>query len=137
MNITPEQFLTKLAASPADARAFDACAPRGMSRRQHVEFTLAQVKNSCTNVAESKTLADARAANARLKAEVANARARLATAQIQASNSMKPKPPAAPAPTHTAASFSAPKITMARAEFDKLSATDAYSFLAQKGKILA
>ena len=137
MTISPEQFLTKLAASPADARAFDACAPRGMSRRQHVEFTLAQVKNSCTNVAESKKLADARAANARLKSEVANARARLATAQIKATYPMKPPLPAAPSATHTAAQFSAPKITMARAEFDKLSPSDSRRFFAEGGKLIS
>jgi hypothetical protein len=77
MNITPEQFLAKLAASPADARDFDQCAPRGMNRRAHVEFTLARVKNSCANVNESKRLADARAANSSLKSDLEKAMARI------------------------------------------------------------
>ena len=136
MTPTVEQFLTKLAASPADAKAFDACSP-GLNRREHCQLVLSKVENSCSTIAESKKLADARAANARLKSEVANARARLAAAQIKASNSMKPQPPAAPSATHTAASFSAPKLTMLRKEFDKLSPPDVRSFLAQNGKILA
>lgn len=77
MTVTPEQFLAKLAASPADAREFDSCAPRGMSRREHVEFTLAQVKNSCANVADSKRLAIARAANSSLKSDLEKAMARI------------------------------------------------------------
>jgi hypothetical protein len=77
MNITPEQFLAKLAASPADARDFDQCAPRGMNRREHVELTLARVKNSCANVNESKRLADARAANSSLKSDLEKAMARI------------------------------------------------------------
>jgi hypothetical protein len=177
MTPTVDQFLTRLAASPADTKAFDACSP-GLNRREHCQLVLSKVENSCSTIAASKTLADARAANARLKAEVAiaknrlkfltpektvrhnlhaapgkklpvgpakpsayikpvaNARARLATAQIQASNSMKPQPPAAPSATHTAASFSAPKITMARAEFDKLNPSDSRRFFAEGGKLI-
>ena len=77
MPVTPDQFLKKLAGSPKDAADFDSCAPAGMSRRAHVELTLAQVKNSCANVAESKRLANARATNAQLKTEVAIAKNRL------------------------------------------------------------
>jgi hypothetical protein len=81
MNITPDQFLTKLAASPADAREFDACAPRGMSRRAHAELILARVNSSCANVAESKRLADQRAINAKLKSDLALAKSRIALAK--------------------------------------------------------
>ena len=136
MNITTEQFLTKLAASPEAGREFDSYAPAGVSRRAHVNLVLSKVENSCSTIAASKKLADARAANARLKAEVTAARARLATAQIKASNSMKPPLPAAPSATHTAASWSAPKITMARAEFDKLNSADSRRFFAEGGKLI-
>jgi hypothetical protein len=77
MTPTVDQFLTKLQANPAEAREFDSYAPAGVSRRAHAELILARVKNSCSTIAASKKLADARAANARLKAEVAIAKNRL------------------------------------------------------------
>jgi hypothetical protein len=136
MTPTVDQFLTKLQANPATAKAFDACSP-GLNRREHCQLVLSKVENSCSTIAASKRLADARITHAKLKQDLSAARARLAAAQIKASNSMKPQPPAAPSATTTAAEFSAAKLTILRSEFDKLSPTDARSFLAQNGKILA
>jgi hypothetical protein len=77
MNITTEQFMAKLAASPADAREFDSYAPAGVSRRAHAELILARVNSSCANIASSKRLADQRVINATLKSDLAKATARL------------------------------------------------------------
>jgi hypothetical protein len=112
-----------------------------MSRRAHAELILAQVKNSCTNVASSKKLADARAANARLKAEVAIAKNRVA--QIKASNSMKAKPtiatPQATTPVvklTSAAEFRREELNMSRAQFLTLTAADKMRFSKAGGKLV-
>ena len=143
MNITPEQFLTKLAASPADGREFDSYAPPGMNRRAHIEHILTRVNNSCASVAESKRLADARIAHAKLKQDLSAARARLAAAQIKASNFMKPQPPiAAPQATTpvvkltSAAEFRREELNMSRAQFLTLTAADKMRFSKAGGKLV-
>jgi hypothetical protein len=70
------QFLTKLASNPSEATAFDNCRP-DLSRRQHCQLVLSQAENSCANVAESKRLQAARAANSSLKSSLEKATARI------------------------------------------------------------
>jgi hypothetical protein len=124
---TPDQFLAKLEASPADAAAFDKLAG-GKTRRQAVEDTLAAVTATIT-------------ATAALKAQVAASKAKLAAleaAKLSQSNLMK-TPPSLPVKATlqaTAASFATPVLTMTRAEFNKLTEADKIRFSKAKGKLV-
>ncbi len=126
---TPDQFLAKLAASPADAAAFDKFAG-AKTRREAVENTLAAVTATIT-------------ANAALKAQVAASKAKLAAiyaAKLSQSNLMKTTSPPTKAPTitasHTAASFATPAFSMTRAEFQKLTPADKLRFSKAGGKLI-
>lgn len=142
MNPTVETFMAKLAQNPSEAIAFDNCRP-DLTRRQHCQLVLSQVENSCTNVAESKRLADARITHAKLKQDLSAARARLAAAQIKASNSMKAKPtiatPQATTPVvklTSAAEFRREELNMSRAQFLTLTAADKMRFSKAGGKLV-
>jgi hypothetical protein len=124
---TPDQFLAKLEASPADAAAFDKLAG-GKTRRQAVEATLAAVSATIT-------------AAASLKAQVAASKAKIAAleaARKSQPSSMKtpPSPVKAPIATATAASFATAPLRMLRAEFQKLSDTDKIRFSKSKGRLV-
>jgi hypothetical protein len=132
---TPDQFLAKLAASPADAAAFDAATRRespGKTRREAVE--------ACHKLATATLTA-----NAALKAQVAASKAKVAALEAArksqpTSSFMKTTPLPTKAPTitasHTAASFATPAVTMTRSEFEKLTAQDKNRFFKTGGKLV-
>jgi hypothetical protein len=127
---TPQEFLAKLEASPADAAAFDKLAG-GKTRREAVEDTLAAVSATIT-------------AAAALKAQVAASKAKIAALETarksQPASFMKTPPSlpvkATPQVTATAASFATQPLIMARAEFDKLTPADKSRFFKTGGKLV-
>ncbi len=125
---SPQEFLAKLAASPADAAVFDKLAG-GKTRREAVEATLAAVTATIT-------------ATAALKAQVAASKAKLAALEAarksQPASFMKTTPPPVKAlqATTSAAAFAKPQMTMLRSEWQNLSAKDKSRFFAEGGKLV-
>jgi hypothetical protein len=103
---TPEQFLAKLAASPADAAAFDKFAG-GKTRREAVEATLTAVTATITaNAASKAKVAASKAKVAALeKAKLTNQRLRTSLAAtkalVSAKQARRPAQPESAAATYS------------------------------------
>jgi hypothetical protein len=124
---TPQEFLNRLAANPADAAEFDRYA-QGRTRAQAVEDTLTAVKASL-------------AENAALKAKLAATKAKQAAlerAKISQSimKNTVTTPTKATTGTITAAAFAKPQMTMLRSEWQNLSNADKSRFFAEGGKLV-